>query len=143
MGGIVSAEYCFISDIQYCSILKHGILLELKSGCQWKKFPAKIGNIEIEVTEQTNVVRDIWEVSAKIRCPRKEYETTNEMMVFRRKRKVLLKYITANGDVNVVGTLQFPLSVTYKILNGILGSGFAGVEFLATGLQYCPQLPLL
>ena len=143
MGGIISAEFCFISELAFCAALKHGILLELKSGKAWKEFPARIGNIEIDVTEETNVVHDSWTVSGKIRCPRKAYENTREMILFRQNRKILVKYTTTNGDVMVVGDMQYPVIVTHKLLNGAAASAYSGVEYQLTGAQKHPQLPLL
>ena len=143
MGGIVSAEFCFISELEFCAPLKHGILLELKSGKAWKEFPARMGNIEIDVTEETNVVHDSWAVSGKIRCPRKAYENTREMILFRLNKKIVVKYTTANGDVLVVGDMQYPVTVRQKIVPGTTASAYSGVEYQLAGAQYHPQLPLL
>lgn len=143
IAGIVKAEFCFVADLIYCAAMKHGILLELKQGRLWREFPARIGNIEIDITELTDVVHDTWTIAGKIRCPRKAYENTLEMVLFRRNRKILVKYTTANGDVLVVGNMQYPIIVTHKILNGATASAYSGVEYQLAGAQFHPQLPLL
>ena len=143
MGGIVSAEYCLVSELQFFAAIKNGILLELKSGCAWKQFPSRIGNIEIDIAEVENVVRDSWTISGKIRCPRKAYENTREMILFRRNNKIIVKYTTTNGDVLVVGSKEYPITVTQKLLTGVQASEYSGVEYTLKGAQYCPQLPIL
>ncbi len=143
MGGIVSAEYCLVSELAFWAAMKHGILLELKSGCAWKQFPARIGNIEIDVTEVENVVHNSWTIAGKIRCPRKAYENTKEMILFRTFKKILVKYTTANGDVFLIGTQQYPITVTNKLIPGTLASEYSGVEYILKGAQYSPQLPIL
>lgn len=143
MGGIISAEYCFVSELAFCAPLKHGILLALKNGETWKEFPSHIGNIEINITEETNIVHDLWVINGKIRCPRKSYETIMEMIMFRYNNKILLKYTTANGDVMVVGDFQYPIKISQKIIQGTTASDYSGVEFLLNGIQFHPQLALL
>ena len=143
IGGIVSAEYCLVREIQYCGVLKHGILLELKSGCVWKQFPAKIGNIDIDITENLNVVRDSWTVEGKIRCPRNKYENTSEMVLFRQNKNIVIKYTTSNGDIYIAGDMHYSLQVSTKILDGTQASAYSGVEFSIKGAMYHPQLPQL
>jgi hypothetical protein len=143
MGGIISAEYCLVSELLSFAAIKNGILLALKSGSAWKEFPAKIGNIEIDVSQVENVVHDSWTISGKIRCPRKAYQNTREMILFRMYNKIIVKYTTANGDVLVIGTKQYPITVTQKILTGVQASEYSGVEYTLSGAQYSPQLPLL
>jgi hypothetical protein len=117
--------------------------MELKSSAVWKEFPAKIGNIDINITEDLNIVRDIWNVEGKIRCPRNKYENTREMILFRRNKKIILKYTTTNGDAYVAGDVHFPLVVSPKILDGTQALAYSGVEFTIKGTMLHPQLPLL
>jgi len=142
IGGILTASWCIASRAKSVAVTPSGILVNLPALHPWKQFPAVRGNIAIEVTEDIVNGSPIYNVQGTIRCPRKRYATTPEMVALRGQR-IIVQYTTANGDTLVVGDADNPLTVTHRILNPSGASGYSGVEFRITGTLTHPELPLL
>jgi hypothetical protein len=142
MGGILSAWYCIATDIQSCVVLKNGIIVNLPGNRDWVNFDARIGNIEINVTENSENGLSFFNVEGKIRCPRSIFADVGSFH-FNTNLPVLIKYFTTNGDVLVVGDKENPVRVNLKMLNPAQASGFSGAEYTLTGVMKHPELPLL
>lgn len=142
IGGIILASYCFIDDVMSSVVTKKSIAIHLRGNKSWTDFPASLGNIDISVTENEINGSSLFNIDGKIRCPRQKYENMPEMIHFR-SRRILVKYVTANGDVLVVGDKENSIKATHKILNPKDASGFSGVEYTLTGVMKHPELPLL
>lgn len=141
-GIIVSACYCAITDIQACAVINQGIKVTFKPNTDWTDFDTLPGKIDISVEEIKNSGISLFEVSGKIKVSRQKFENTPEMVKFRQS-KVLVKFITGNGDVLVVGDRENPVTITHKIINPSGVDTASGVEYNLTGTQKHPELPLL
>lgn len=141
-GIIVSAGYCAITDIQACAVINQGIKVTFKANKNWSDFDTLPAKIDISVEEIKNSGVSLFKVSGKIKVSRQKFENTPEMVKFRQS-KVLVKFITGNGDVLVVGDRENPVTIVHKIINPSGVDTASGVEYYLTGTQKHPELPLL
>lgn len=142
LGLIIKTEYCFVTDVRSCVVMKNGILINLAGGKGWHDFNASPGKMEIMVEESESNSLPIHTASGTIHSPRFQFERYTDMIQLKA-RKILLRYTTANGDVMVVGDKENPIKVMVDILNPSNASGFSGVKFTLSGVMKHAELPLL
>lgn len=136
IGGIVSAEYCLIGDISYCSVTRAGIALNFSSGNPWKLFPST-GKIVISVKPTGT---GFYEVSGTVRCPDQNFQTEQDKFIHHT-TKVIVRITRANGKKEIVGSLENPVRVQTEILTPEKPEDFNGVVYSISGTQTHPQLP--
>lgn len=142
IGGIKQAWYCFVSDLSSCAVTKKGITVNFKMNRNWVEFNASLGNIDISVSETETSGDSLFSIDGKIRCPRQKFENSREMVIFKKKR-ILVKYETINGDILVIGDAENPIKATHKILNPTQPSGYSGVEYTLSGVMTHEELTIL
>lgn len=141
IGGIISAEYCFVDNIKSCAIIGSKIKLAIQNSWEWRHIQNTPGKIEITVTP-VDETGSAYTVAGTIYCARFNQARYGAFTNFPR-RKVLIKYTTANGDVLVVGDKQTPLSVKAENLNPSQANGYSGTKLTISGTMKHPELVLM
>lgn len=141
IGGIVSASYAFAENVKTCAIVGDKIIVSLQADKPWNEIPATRGKIEITVTPGDESGLTPYTVNGVIICPRFSLAMYGELRKFNFKR-ILLKYITGNGDVLVVGDTENPLKVVHENLNPSAANGYSGTKLTISGVMKHPELVL-
>lgn len=142
IGGIISAEYFFATDLKSCCVTGTGILLSLSAGKSWKEIPATPGKIEITVTPAEDNGLTSYNVNGTIYCASGKMDNPAERIQLKT-RKILLKYTTGNGFVYVAGDKENPLKVLLENITPSTASGYSGTKITITGSMKHAELPLL
>jgi len=142
IGSFQSAEYAFVDNVKSCAVVSDKIIVILPSDKPWKEIPATPGKIEITVTPTTENDVTIYTVAGIIYCPRHRLSKYNEFS-FNKKSKIILKYITGNGDVLVAGDKDTPLTIVSENANPSAANGYSGVKLSISGVMTHPELVLM
>jgi len=142
IGGIVSASYAIAENVKSCAVLGSKIIVSLPTNKPWNEIPATPGKIEITVTPGDESGLTPYTVAGTIYCSRfnmKSLMKTYSLMF----HKILLKYVTGNGDVLVAGDKENPLTVKVENVNPSQANGFSGTKLTISGTMKHPELELL
>jgi hypothetical protein len=142
IGGIVSAEYILADDVKSCALVADKIKIGMATGKSWVDFNPTPGRIEVTVTPGDENGLTPYTVSGIIYCPRFSMERYGELRKFNF-RKILLKYVTGNGDVLVAGDTENPLKVQHENLNPSAANGYSGTKITISGVMKHPELVLM
>jgi len=142
IGGIVSAEYCLVENVKSCAVIGSKIIVSLQVDKPWKEIPATPGKIEITVTPGNESVLTPYTVAGIIYCSRFSLVEYGELLVIGY-HKILLKYITANGDSLVAGDKENPLTVKIENVNPSKANGYSGTKLTISGIMKHPELELV
>ena len=142
IGGITEASYCFATDVQSCAVLMNGILISLTNRKNWKDFEASSGKIDITVTPTDANGVTLYTVAGTIWIPKIRELTFCEQIQFK-SRRILIKYVTANGDILVVGDKENSIKVLVENVTPTTASGYCGQKITLSGTMKHSELPLL
>jgi len=141
IGGIISADYAIVENVNACSVTGGKIIVVLKTTKSWLEFPATPGRIEVTVTPDEGII-PLYTVSGIIYCARCRQAKYNDITGMRFK-KILLKYVTGNGDVLVAGDRANPLKVQIENVNPSAANGYSGTKITLSGVMTHSELPLM
>jgi len=142
IGGIISAEYCFVENVKTCAVVGSKIIVSLPTDKPWNEIPATPGKIEITVTPGDESGLTPYTVAGTIYCPRFSLSSYGELVSFQM-RKFLIKYITGNGDVLVAGDKENPLTIKPENVNPSQANGYSGTKLIISGIMKHPELELV
>ncbi len=130
MGGIFSPEFMFAEYVEMCSVVKQQASVYMECVQQWHSFP----DCKTEISVQPNN-DNMYDVSCIIRIPRSNI--TDEFRLLEKQlkmRPVVIRYLTANGMLCIIGSKINPLSLIVEEtapkvqdFNGMILS-FSGVQ---------------
>lgn len=141
IGKILSAEYVIADNVKTCAVIGSKLKLGLPAGKTWIDFKATPGKIEITVTPGDESGLTPYTVAGTIYCPRFSLSRYGELVSLQF-HKILLKYITGNGDVLVAGDKETPLTVKSENVNPSQTNGYSGVKLTISGTMRHPELEL-
>jgi hypothetical protein len=141
IGGIVSASYAIAENVKNCAVVGSKIIVSLPTSKSWKEIPATPGKIEITVTPGDESGLTLYTVAGTIYCSRFSLVEYGNLIVMGY-HKILLKYVTGNGDVLVAGDKENPLTVKVENVNPAAANGYSGTKLIISGTMKHPELVL-
>lgn len=111
------------------------VILKLKEGKEPFLMDAVSDTIKPSCNNRSQDAGDIYQVGLSFRIAYINSETINLLQALKGYGSLLVSYYSAGGEHIVLGTDQYPVFLTYNILNN-----FDGYEVNLTGTQDIPLL---
>lgn len=138
MGGFISAEFILQSEIASFSKSGNTAAIVLTDGASWKKLSHQHNGIKPSVIVTNPDAGKLCTISGSIVLKR----TDPSLEMLRKNKYILLRITSANKEVKVYGTDEYPIQVSLSPLSPATTSGFAGYELALSGSQEFEPLSL-
>lgn len=135
MGGIVSAQFVYISDVK--SFLKlpgtHELFVELNDGASWNNLymSPNAGLTEEQSDEESGA---LYTQILRLRYPTISASISHQNRLLMG-MKLLVRVVTANGNTLYIGSPDFPASFSFNKLVGDNAASFAGYQNVFSAIQ--------
>lgn len=135
MGGIVSAQFVYTSDVK--SFLKlpgtHELFVELNDGATWNNLymSPNAGLTEEQSDEDPGA---LYSQSLRLRYPTLSAVISHQNRLLTAK-KLLVKVVTSNGNTLYIGSPDYPASFSFSKLVGDNSASFAGYQGIFSAIQ--------
>jgi len=131
MGGFISAEFILQSEVASFSKSGNTAAVVLIAGASWKKLANQKNGIKPSVAVTNPDAGKLAAISGSIILKR----TDPNLDILRANKYILLRVTSANKEVKVYGTDEYPVQATLSPLSPATPSGFAGYDLALGGSQ--------
>ena len=131
MGGFISAGFILQDEISLFFSWDNSCKIRLLPNKKWKTLGAKREGTSITITPEESDAGLLYAIKGSI-ILKKDSE---HLDILRIKPSIVIRYQTPDKVYRVIGTDEYPLKSTLKLLTPAKASGFSGYELSFEGKQ--------
>jgi hypothetical protein len=131
MGGFISAEFILQSEVASFSKSGNTAAVVLIAGASWKKLFHQHNGIKPSVSVTNPDAGKLAAISGSIILKR----TDPNLDILRKNKYILLRITSANKEVKIYGSDEYPVQVSLSPLSPATPSAFSGYDLALSGSQ--------